>query len=88
MSSRGSFGPVRVSSRASVIAKPDDSPYYIGLNKVREDPYHRTDKPDGVIQLGLAENTVNFVLAIHFPLFFSPTHTSVDFNIAFSVGWF
>lgn len=61
MSSRGSIGPVRVSSRASSIAKPNDSPYYIGLDKVSEDTYHRFDNPDGIIQLGLSENRVSFL---------------------------
>ncbi|XP_031258242.1 probable aminotransferase ACS12 isoform X1 [Pistacia vera] len=58
LSSRGSFGPVRVSSRAGSLAKADDSTYYIGLNKVKEDPYHRTNNPNGIIQLGLSENTL------------------------------
>ncbi|KAG6657051.1 hypothetical protein CIPAW_04G063700 [Carya illinoinensis] len=56
LSSRGSIGRVQVSSRVSSIAKPNDSPYYIGLDKVSEDAYDRFDNPDGVIQLGLSEN--------------------------------
>lgn len=60
LSSRGSIGRVRVSSRASSIAKPNDSPYYIGLDKVSEDPYDRFDNPNGIIQLGLSENRVSF----------------------------
>ncbi|XP_021909255.1 probable aminotransferase ACS12 isoform X2 [Carica papaya] len=55
-SSRGSIGPVRVSSRASSIAKPNDSPYYIGFEKVSRDPYDAITNPDGIIQLGLSEN--------------------------------
>ncbi|GMY17439.1 probable aminotransferase ACS12 [Fagus crenata] len=62
LSSRGSFGPVRVSSRASSIAKPNDSPYYIGLDKVSEDPYDRVHNPNGIIQLGLSENRLCFDL--------------------------
>lgn len=54
--SRGSFGQVRISARASPIAKPSDSPYYIGSEKAIEDPYDRLSNPDGIIQLGLAEN--------------------------------
>ncbi|XP_050153067.1 probable aminotransferase ACS12 isoform X3 [Malus sylvestris] len=50
------MGPVRMSSRASWVAKPNDSPYYIGLDRASEDPYYRVDNPDGVIQLGLSEN--------------------------------
>ncbi|XP_016650302.1 PREDICTED: probable aminotransferase ACS12 isoform X1 [Prunus mume] len=56
LSNRGSMGRVRVSSRASWIAKPNDSPYYIGLDRVLEDPYDGVDNPNGVIQLGLSEN--------------------------------
>lgn len=49
---------VYVSVRAnSVVA---DSPYYVGLNKVAENPYHPIHNPDGVIQLGLEQNTVSF----------------------------
>uniref|UniRef100_A0A2P2JMF8 1-aminocyclopropane-1-carboxylate synthase n=1 Tax=Rhizophora mucronata TaxID=61149 RepID=A0A2P2JMF8_RHIMU len=48
--------PVRVSARAFPIAKPNDSPYYIGLDKVSEDPYDRLGNPNGIIQLGLSEN--------------------------------
>jgi aminotransferase len=64
LSSRGSFGPVRVSSRASSIAKPNDSPYYIGLDKVSEDPYDRVHNPNGIIQLGLSENRVSILILI------------------------
>ncbi|KAK6262218.1 hypothetical protein QUC31_008034 [Theobroma cacao] len=60
--SRGSIGPVRISSRASSIAKPNDSPYYVGLDKASEDPYDRIGNPDGVIQLGLSENRLCFDL--------------------------
>lgn len=60
LSSRGSIGRVQVSSRASSIAKPNDSPYYIGLDKASEDPYDRFYNPNGIIQLGLSENRVSF----------------------------
>lgn len=66
LSSRGSLGPVRISARGSSIAKPDDSPYYIGLNKFRDDPYDKINNPNGIIQLGLAENTVNLNLSYSF----------------------
>ncbi|XP_037492284.1 probable aminotransferase ACS12 isoform X2 [Jatropha curcas] len=56
LSSRGSIGRVRASNRAMSIAKPNDSPYYIGLDMVLENPYDRMDNPDGIIQLGLSEN--------------------------------
>ncbi|KAL7254055.1 hypothetical protein ACSBR1_008408 [Camellia fascicularis] len=35
--SRGSIGQANISSRASLIAKPNDSPYYIGLDRVSKD---------------------------------------------------
>ena len=57
--SRGSIGPVRISSLAISIAKPNISRYYIGLDKTSEDPYDRIGNPHGVIQLGLAENRVS-----------------------------
>lgn len=58
--SRGnSIGRVRVSSRAVPVAKPTDSPYYIGLERVKADPYDRMGNRDGIIQLGLAESTVS-----------------------------
>ncbi|XWS37724.1 hypothetical protein CRYUN_Cryun19dG0069600 [Craigia yunnanensis] len=60
--SRGSIGPVRISSLAISIAKPNVSPYYIGLDKASEDPYDRIGNPHGVIQLGLAENRLCFDL--------------------------
>ncbi|KAI5070005.1 hypothetical protein GOP47_0014348 [Adiantum capillus-veneris] len=39
-----------------------DSPYYIGWREYYQDPYHATENPDGVIQLGLAENTLSLDL--------------------------
>ncbi|KAL4340816.1 hypothetical protein GQ457_08G035950 [Hibiscus cannabinus] len=60
--SRGSIVPVLISSLATSISKPNDSPYYIGLDKASEDPYDRIDNPDGVIQLGLSENRLCFDL--------------------------
>ncbi|KAM5557157.1 putative aminotransferase ACS12 [Rosa sericea] len=62
LSGRGSIGRVRVSSRAEPIAKPNESPYYIGLDRVLEDPYHSVDNPNGIIQLGLSENRLCFDL--------------------------
>ncbi|RVW46109.1 putative aminotransferase ACS12 [Vitis vinifera] len=62
LSSRGSVGPVRVSARANSIAKPNASPYYIGLERASEDPYDRFDNPDGIMQLGLSENRLSLDL--------------------------
>ncbi|KAK4280470.1 hypothetical protein QN277_012094 [Acacia crassicarpa] len=56
LSSRGSIGRVPVSSLANMIAKPDSSPYYIGLERVFLDPYDPVNNPDGIIQLGLSAN--------------------------------
>ncbi|XP_077235581.1 putative aminotransferase ACS12 [Tasmannia lanceolata] len=58
-SPRNSSGPVQISSRASSIAKSGDSPYYLGLKKVASDPYDASNNPNGVIQLGLAENKLS-----------------------------
>lgn len=44
------------------MAKSEDSPYYIGLNKVLEDPYEAVRNPHGVVQLGLAENKLSLDL--------------------------
>lgn len=61
LSPRASVGPAPVSSRASSTVKSDASPYYVGLKKHKADPYHPSDNPNGFIQLGLAENKVDFV---------------------------
>ncbi|KAJ4843285.1 putative aminotransferase acs12, partial [Turnera subulata] len=58
----GSAGPVRVSARAAAIAKPNESPYYIGLDKVSGDQYDRENNPSGIIQLGLSENRLSLDL--------------------------
>nr|XP_043618149.1 probable aminotransferase ACS12 [Erigeron canadensis] len=63
LSSRGSIGRPHVSSRVCSIAKSnEDSPYYFGLDKVKDDEYHRFENPNGVIQLGLAENRLTLDL--------------------------
>lgn len=56
--SRGSIVRPHVSARVHSIAKSNASPYYIGLDRASEDPYDRVNNPNGVIQLGLAENRV------------------------------
>ncbi|KAL2920517.1 putative aminotransferase ACS12 [Bienertia sinuspersici] len=61
-SSRSSLGPACISSRASGLARPDHSPYYMGLDRARADAFHEVDNPDGVIQLGLAENLLSLDL--------------------------
>ena len=36
----------------------EKSPYFDGWKAYEEDPYHAKKNPDGVIQMGLAENQV------------------------------
>ncbi|KAJ8536715.1 hypothetical protein K7X08_035116 [Anisodus acutangulus] len=62
LSTRGSIGRVFLSSRASLVAAPNDSPYYIGMDRFRADPYNELDNPDGIINLGLAENRLSLDL--------------------------
>ncbi|KAM0071156.1 putative 1-aminocyclopropane-1-carboxylate synthase [Helianthus debilis subsp. tardiflorus] len=38
----------------------EDSPYFAGWKAYDENPYHETNNPSGVIQMGLAENQVSF----------------------------
>ncbi|XP_031498390.1 probable aminotransferase ACS12 [Nymphaea colorata] len=59
LSSRGSSGPAYVSYRAIAVNKSADSPYYAGLDRHSMDPYDQRTNPDGVIQLGLADNTLS-----------------------------
>ncbi|XP_015877869.3 probable aminotransferase ACS12 [Ziziphus jujuba] len=62
LTSRASKGAVQLSSRGAFFAKPSDSPYYVGLEKVANDQYDRLKNPDGIIQLGLSENRLCFDL--------------------------
>lgn len=59
---RGSIGRAHVSARALSVGKSNDSPYYIGLDRVSEDPYDKLNNPDGMIQLGLSENRLSLDL--------------------------
>ena len=36
----------------------ENSPYFDGWKAYETNPFHSTDRPDGVIQMGLAENQV------------------------------
>ncbi|XP_027358699.1 probable aminotransferase ACS12 [Abrus precatorius] len=56
LSTRGSISRVQVSRLATQIAKPEDSPYYVGLDRVSEDLYDAVNNPDGILQLGLSDN--------------------------------
>ncbi|KAJ6802221.1 putative aminotransferase ACS12 [Iris pallida] len=51
--------PSPLSSRASSLNRADAAP---GYKTWAEDPYHPRDNPDGVIQLGLAENKLSLDL--------------------------
>ncbi|XP_004245687.1 probable aminotransferase ACS10 isoform X2 [Solanum lycopersicum] len=64
LSPKGTTGQSQVSARAnSIISKQiDSSPYYVGLKRASEDPYDESSNPDGVIQLGLAENKLSLDL--------------------------
>ncbi|KAH9623494.1 hypothetical protein KSS87_016133 [Heliosperma pusillum] len=46
--SSSSLGPAPVSGRAHGLSKPNVSPYYIGLDRFREDPYCPSVNPDGL----------------------------------------
>lgn len=56
LSPRLSGGAVSVSGRAGCVIKGGDSPYYVGQKRVEEDPYDESGNPDGVIELGSAQN--------------------------------
>ncbi|XP_055821388.1 probable aminotransferase ACS10 isoform X2 [Solanum dulcamara] len=64
LSPKGTTGQSQVSARAnSIISNQiDGSPYYVGLKRASEDPYDESSNPDGVIQLGLAENKLSLDL--------------------------
>lgn len=62
LSPRSPRGPVFLSGRANGIVKSGDSPYYVGLKKVLEDPYDEAGNPNGVIQLGVDENKLTLDL--------------------------
>lgn len=62
LSPRGAFSLPNLSARANSIVKADNSPYFLGLHKLAEDSYHQIDNPNGVIQLGLAENKISLDL--------------------------
>ncbi|EOA40172.1 hypothetical protein CARUB_v10008889mg [Capsella rubella] len=56
---RNSGAHVSVSVRANSILKGGDSPYHLGLRRVEEDPYDESGNPDGIIELGLAQNKLS-----------------------------
>ncbi|GMY30144.1 probable aminotransferase ACS10 [Fagus crenata] len=62
LSPRSAGGPAYVSGRVNLILKNGEWPHDVGLRKASEDPYHESGNPDGVIQLGLAENKLSLDL--------------------------
>lgn len=42
----------------------ENSPYFDGWKAYDSDPFHSTDNPQGVIQMGLAENLVFYRLRL------------------------
>ncbi|KAF8732737.1 hypothetical protein HU200_015072 [Digitaria exilis] len=52
-----------LSARGAVVRSGDeDSLYYAGLRRSADDPYHPVSNPDGIINLGLAENHLSLDL--------------------------
>ncbi|CAN4127462.1 unnamed protein product [Withania somnifera] len=64
LSPKGASGQSHVSARANAIVSKqiDGSPCDVGLKRASEDPYDELSNPDGVIQLGLAENKLSLDL--------------------------
>ncbi|XP_057524728.1 probable aminotransferase ACS10 [Amaranthus tricolor] len=56
LSPRSPSGPAHISSRA--VSSGDSLPYFVGLTRFAEDPFHEFGNPDGIIQLGLPQNHV------------------------------
>lgn len=50
---------VAISKIATGNGHGENSPYFDGWKAYETNPYHPTDRIDGVIQMGLAENQVN-----------------------------
>nr|QEI21532.1 aminocyclopropane-1-carboxylic acid synthase [Litchi chinensis] len=59
LSPRSACGPATVSTRVGSIVRSAESPFYVGLKRVEEDPYDELANPNGVFQLGLAQNKLS-----------------------------
>lgn len=59
-------GPACVAGRVISILKTGETPCYVGLKQVEDDPYDEVGNPGGVIQLGLAQNKVLFFSFLFF----------------------
>ncbi|KAG8052815.1 hypothetical protein GUJ93_ZPchr0001g30900 [Zizania palustris] len=55
-------GSPPLSQVATSVAHGEDSPYFAGWKAYDENPYDAVANPDGVIQMGLAENQTSFEL--------------------------
>ena len=51
-----------LSSLAANNGHGQDSSYFLGWEEYEKNPYHESDNPDGMIQMGLAENQLCFDL--------------------------
>lgn len=60
--SRSPRKPALVSSRALHVIEDENSPYYRGWQAYKENPYDAEHNPDGIIQMGLAENQLSLDL--------------------------
>ncbi|KAJ1697213.1 hypothetical protein LUZ63_005725 [Rhynchospora breviuscula] len=49
-----------VSSKAARNSHGQDSSYFLGWQEYEKNPYHPTNNPSGIIQMGLAENQLSF----------------------------
>ncbi|KAK1564609.1 hypothetical protein Q3G72_006945 [Acer saccharum] len=62
LSPRSPCGPATISSRVGSIVRSAETPFYVGLKRVEDDPYDELGNPNGVIQLGLAQNKLSLDL--------------------------
>ncbi|KAL8151818.1 hypothetical protein V2J09_021626 [Rumex salicifolius] len=51
-----------LSSMASTNNHGQDSSYFLGWEEYEKNPYHQSENPNGIIQMGLAENQLSFDL--------------------------
>ena len=83
-SSRSPRRPSFVSARAISVLNAADSPYYIGWKEYHQNPFHAQENPDGIIQLGLAENRVRFLEpSLYMPFLVFPSY---NYNVLFIIS--
>lgn len=80
LSPRGPGGPAHLSGRVNAILRGGDSSDSFGVKKYLEDAYDELSNPDGVIQLGLAENKVGFFSLVFW--------CWINFSFCFDFSWF